>query len=204
MRDLIAAEGADFFLGRADAGTQLDPGANLFAIAIVRHADHLDVLDLRMTIEKFLDLARIDVLAAANDHVLDAPDDVAITLGVDGREVAGMHPARRIDGLAGALFVAPIAEHYAIAASEELARRSGRHDAAIQIDDLDFDMGLNAPNGRHAALQRVLGRALEADRAGFGHAVGNGDFGKTHVADRALHHLDRAWRAGHDSSAQRR
>jgi hypothetical protein len=46
-----------------------------------------------MAVEEFLDLARIDVLAAADHHVLDAADDVAIALGVDGGEIAGVHPA---------------------------------------------------------------------------------------------------------------
>ena len=47
--------------------------------------------------KEFLDLARIDVLAAANDHVLDAPDDVAVALRVDRREVSRMHEALRVD-----------------------------------------------------------------------------------------------------------
>ena len=46
-----------------------------------------------MAVEELLDLARIDVLAAADHHVLDAADDVAVALVVHGREVAGVHPA---------------------------------------------------------------------------------------------------------------
>jgi hypothetical protein len=63
-------------------------------------------------------------------------------------------------------------------------------------------MRLNAPDSRYPALQRILGRALKADRACFGHAVGDGDFGKMHFGDGTLHHLDRAWRASHDSGPQ--
>src|ERR1700722_18819844 len=48
--DLLAAERLDVVFGGAGAGTQLDPGADLFAIAIIRHADHLHVLDFRMPI----------------------------------------------------------------------------------------------------------------------------------------------------------
>src|SRR6516225_4696824 len=176
VRDLIAAEGANFLFARAHARAQLDPGANLLAIAIVGDTDHLHVLDLRMAVEKFLDLARIDVFAAADDHVLDAADDVAIALGVDSGEVAGMHPARRIDRLAGARFVIPIAEHHGIAARQQLARRAGRHDAPLAIDDFHLDMRLNAPDRRDASLQRIGRRALETDRARFRHAVSDGDF----------------------------
>ncbi len=40
--------------------------------------------------EKILfNLARIKILAAANDHIVQPADDIAIALGVDRREVAG-------------------------------------------------------------------------------------------------------------------
>src|SRR5262249_9314030 len=203
VRDLIAAEGANFLFARAHAGAQLDPGANLLAIAIVGDADHLHVLDLRMAIEEFLNLARIDVFATADDHVLDAADDVAIALRIDGSEVAGVHPARRIDRLARARFVIPIAEHHAIAARQQLARRAGRHDAPLAIDDFHLDMRLNAPDRGDAPLQWIGRRALETDRARFRHAVSDGDFPQVHFGDGALHHLDRTWRTGHDPGAQR-
>ena len=63
---------------------------------------------------------------------------------------------------------------------------------------------MNAPDGGHPALQRIVGGALEADRAGFGHAIGDGDVAHVHRFVDAPHHLDRAGRAGHDAGAQRR
>ncbi len=59
-------------------------------------------LDLRVCVEELLDLAREDVLAAADHHVLDAPDDLAVAVLVEHREVAAGDPARRVDGLGGA------------------------------------------------------------------------------------------------------
>src|SRR5215471_2969947 len=50
---------------------QADPRADLLAVLHVGHADHLHVADARMGVEKLLNLARIDVLAAADDHVLE-------------------------------------------------------------------------------------------------------------------------------------
>src|SRR6202045_896341 len=107
MRDLPLAKGANLLLGAAPAVAQPNPGAKLFAVARVGHADHLHILDLRVAVEELLDLARIDVLAAADHHVLDPPDDVAVALGVYGREIAGPHPAGRIDRLARLLLVIP-------------------------------------------------------------------------------------------------
>src|SRR5919202_2017806 len=68
-RDAVAAELPELVLVERGALLHDDPRADLLAVALVRHADHLDVLDRGMRVEEFLDLARVDVLAAANDHV---------------------------------------------------------------------------------------------------------------------------------------
>src|SRR3984893_19111697 len=203
MRDLALAKGPDFLGGRGLAIVQADPGAELLAIPRVGHTDHLHILDLRVAVEKLLDLARIDVLAAADHHVLDPPDDVAVALGVYGREIAGLHPAGRIDRLARLLLVIPVAEHDRIAASQQIARRAARHDPPLGIDDLYFAVRRYPSNCRNPPLDRIVGRALEAYRAGLGHAVSDCDLGQVHPLDRAFHDLDRARASGHDPGAQR-
>jgi hypothetical protein len=60
-----------------------------------------------------------------------AADDRGKTLFVDHGQVAGMHPARRVDRFARFLFVAPIPEHHGIAAREEFAFHAARHDLAV-------------------------------------------------------------------------
>ena len=82
--------------------------------------------------------------------------------------------------------IVPIAEHHRIAARAEFARRAARHDAAFGIDDLDLDMRLNAADGGDAALQRIVARGLGADRAGLGHAIGDGDFAHVHSSMQRL------------------
>src|ERR1700704_5725950 len=124
---------------------QADPGTELLAVFGVRHAEDLDIGDLGMGVEELLHLAGIDVLAAADDHVLDPADDVAITLLIHHRQIAGMHPAALIDGLAAALLLAPIAAHDGIAPGQELARHARRQDAARAIHDLHLEMRLAAP-----------------------------------------------------------
>src|ERR1700730_15259652 len=74
VRDLPLAKGPDLLRGRGLSGAQADPGAELLTIARVGHTDHLHILDLRMAVEELLDLARINILAAADHHVLDPPD----------------------------------------------------------------------------------------------------------------------------------
>src|SRR3984893_7010343 len=119
-----------------------------------------------MAIEEFLDLARIEVLAAADHHVLDAAGDVAIALGVDHGDIAGVHPAAGIEYVGGFFFFVPIAQHDAVAAGAEFAAFAAGHDAALEIDDFHLDMGMNAPDRGHPALPRIVGGALAVVGAG--------------------------------------
>src|SRR5438874_13837351 len=98
-----------------------------------------------MAVEKLFHLARIDVLAAPDDHVLDPPDDVDVAVLIHGGQVAGMHPARPVDSLAGGFFVVPVAAHHHVSAAAQLARGTSLDDGAgARIDDLDLDMRMDA------------------------------------------------------------
>ncbi len=192
MGDAATAEDADLLFVAGLARGQHDPGAELLPHQRVGDAHHLHVGDLGMAVEEFLDLARIDVLAAADDHVLDPPDDVAVALLVDGADVAGVHPAVGVDRLGRPLRIVPVAEHHRIAAGAELARLPARDGAALRVDHLDLQVRLHAADGGHPPLERIVQGALEADRAGLGHAVGDGHAGHVHPVHHMLHHLDRA------------
>src|SRR5438270_5215483 len=61
--------------------------------------DHSHVGDLVVGVEEVLDLLGADVLALADDHVLQAPGDDDVALGVDEAEVAGPEEALLVEGL---------------------------------------------------------------------------------------------------------
>src|SRR5882724_13284821 len=71
------------------AGAHPDPGAQLFAVLGVRDADDLGVEHVGVGVEDLLDLAGVEVLPTADDHVLDPAGDAQVTLGVHDRQVAG-------------------------------------------------------------------------------------------------------------------
>ncbi len=73
---------------------------------------------------------------------------------VQGGEIAGVHPAGAIDCLRRALLIAPIPEHDRVAARAKLARRVGRDDAPLGVDDLHLDMRVNAADRADPALER--------------------------------------------------
>ena len=82
---------------------QHDRGAHLLAELVVRHADDGRLLDRRVLVEHLLDLARVDVVAAADDQVLLAVDDEEVAVLVHLGHVAGAEPAVVGDRLLGGL-----------------------------------------------------------------------------------------------------
>src|SRR5205085_7064158 len=60
---------------------------------VVRLADHGHVAHVRMPRQHVLDLHRVDVLAAADDHVVHAAGHVELAVGVQPAHVAGEVPA---------------------------------------------------------------------------------------------------------------
>ena len=118
-----------------------------------------------------LDLGAVDVLAAADDHVLEPVLDVDVAVGVDLAEVAGAEPAVLGDHLRGRLGLAEEALHQLRRTEPQLAVLAGRDVLeGARVDDPD----LGARDGLPGADQPlgVVGVAV-----GLGHQVGD------HAAD---------------------
>src|SRR5436190_1475715 len=75
-RDLPPAEVADFILSCGMTLPQANPGAHDFSVFLIRNSDDLHIAHLGVRVQKLLDLARINILAASNDHVLQSADDI--------------------------------------------------------------------------------------------------------------------------------
>ena len=133
----------DLFFGRVDvgleAGPQPDPGHYDLAQARIGNADDLHLADLGMGVEKLLHFARIDVLAAADDHVARAAGDVDAAVFAHHAQVAGVQPAVLLDHLRGAFGIAVVALHHRVAAHAHFAllaagqRLAGSRCEAIRI-----------------------------------------------------------------------
>src|SRR5258705_1920998 len=147
-----------------------DPGTDFLAVPLVRHADHLSVLDVRVGVQKLLDLAGINVLPAADHHVLDASDDVAVAVRPHDRQVAGAQPPVSVDRLARLLLVLPIAEHHRVSARAELAGLAAFDDGAgSRVDDLDLHVRMSPADGGGTPLEVVVDTGL----AGRGRCLGH-------------------------------
>src|SRR5262249_12921229 len=85
---LVATPVENVLLGRVCALVQPDAGVHGLAPFLVGNADHRDVLHARVAAENVLDLARVDILSAADDHVALAVDEMNEALLVAPRQVA--------------------------------------------------------------------------------------------------------------------
>ena len=63
------------------------------AAHLVRHADDGCISDVRIAVEQLFNLARVDVLAHADDQFLDAVDDVEVAVFIAPDDVARVEPA---------------------------------------------------------------------------------------------------------------
>src|SRR5262249_6107911 len=101
-----------------------------------------------MGVDELLYFARVDVLAAPDDHVFDPADDIEVTGIVHDGKITGVHPACRVDRLGGLGRLVPVAEHHRVSAGAKLARRVAPQDPpGLRVDDLDFDVRVHPPDG---------------------------------------------------------
>src|ERR1051325_6853800 len=70
---------------------------------------------------EILDPRRVDVVAAADDQVLLAPDDFEAALGVEAAEIAAHEPALAVERFLGRLLVVAIPDHQTGPAPADLA-----------------------------------------------------------------------------------
>src|SRR5882724_6275395 len=154
-RNLTHAELTNFARSCLRAGAQDDAGTNLLAVFPVRNPNHLHVLYFWMAVEKFLDLAWIDVLATADHHVLRTPDDVAITIRVQRGKVTGVHPAFGVDRFDSPRWIIPVTQHDRITPCQQLAGCAARNRVSGLVHDLDLQVRLDEADRRHPPLGRI-------------------------------------------------
>ena len=134
-----------------------DAGHGLLAVFLVRHADDLYVLDGRVGVDEFLDLLGVDVLAAADDHVLQPPGDAVAAVFVPAGQIAGVQPALLVNGGGRGLGHLVVAFHGVVAARAELAVDAVRHFlAGLGVDDLALDVREGVADRRSSGSPQAL------------------------------------------------
>src|ERR1700733_3709559 len=107
---------------------------------LVRYAKHGHVADRWMRVQDLLDLSRVDVLAAADDHLLEPALDPVVPALVRRAEIAGVQPARGVDRRTGGSGIVEIPRHHVVATGEDLTDRARGHRlAGRRVGDHDLD-----------------------------------------------------------------
>ena len=148
-----------------------------------------------MAVQHLLDLDRVDVLAAGDDHVLLAVDERQIAVLAELAQVASEEPAVP-DCVAGRVFHLPIADEDVVAADDELADLTSRKVLTELVGDPEVDQQRRLPHGP-SSVDDVLHRKPGASGAGLGHAEAFGELPPLVLEE--LDHRDRAWRAAGDA-----
>ncbi len=137
--------------------------------------------------QQTLDLGRIDVLAAGDDHVLRAIDDVVQSLRIAARHVAAAIPtvAQHVGRRVGLL---PVPGGDRGRADPQFARRAVRQSVTVGVGDPEFDEreGTAATLQRRFVVEVVFVRSQDRERsAAFGRTVELHEVAR-HLLDRAL------------------
>ena len=202
MGNALGTEAAHLFFGQRRPLPKLDPHSHLLPKLGVGHAKDLRLLDSRMGVEKLLHFLGINVLTAANDHVLQAADDLHVAFLIHDREIAAVEPPRLIDGFPGAFIIAPVTPHDRVASAAQLPLRAKRNHPAVFINDLHLLMRTALADGGDPLFKGRINRRHVIHRARLRLPIADDDFSHVHVVVRPLHDLHRAQRAGHDPRAQ--
>src|SRR6202044_2823365 len=125
----LAAPGHQIFLGHC-ALRMLQghhKGLTHLTESLVGYTDNGDLSDRGMFKHEALDLSRIGVEAANNEHVLFTPVDPQPARLVEIAQVAGVQPAVIVDRLRGGLRIVEVALHDTVTANQHFAVLADAH-----------------------------------------------------------------------------
>src|SRR4029077_5385916 len=172
------------------AWLQRDEGLRRLPTIGVRDANHAALGDRRVLIDRLFDVAWIDIVAAAQEHVLDAVDDEDVAVLVHIADVAraqipavGLHLGRR-------LLVLPIAEHDIGALDTEFAALAERNVLIGIVDADEFDRDPWEGNAARARFGRSAHGRESPSRWRLSHAPALGNVTASLLFE-PLRHFDR-------------
>src|SRR5712692_10299775 len=175
LRHVIARQpglvqmGQQFVCLRAGSLVKYDRQAHLLAEPLIGDREGSNAGHGGMAHREVLDPGRVDVVAAADDQILFAPDDFEAALVVEPSEIARHEPAAAVERILGRLLVVEITKHQAGAAPTDLADLAGSHFeiGVVLLKEFDLIGPAGPPAGGddgfgRVARQGVLVRAVLA------------------------------------------
>ena len=153
-----------------------------------------------MRVDELLDFLRVDVLAAADNHIFKSARDFIVSVLGSTRKVARMKPTVLIDCRRCRLGHFVVTLHNVVTTRDEFARYLvGTVLARFGIDYLALDFGHSPADRRNSYFERIVGRAHSAAGRSLGLTVNYNDFTHIHFFNDVLHRRNRAGASRHDT-----
>src|SRR5712692_405832 len=149
---------------------QFDEGLGRLATIRIMNADDADLLDGRMLEYGLLDDARVDVIAAAKQHVLGAVDDIDIAVCIHVTDIASAQEPVGSHHDGRGFWILPVTLHHVGAFDADLAALSQRDVFAVAGDAGELDDDSRNGNAARARPWRPLRRREGAGGGRLGHA----------------------------------
>merc|ERR1712071_447567 len=172
-------------------GSEVDPGTNLFTQSIIWNSNDMSFNDSRMSMEDVFNLAGIYILTAANQHVLDATDNLSVTVFIDGSNITSAQPTIFRDGFFRFFFVIPVFQHGRVAAGVQFSRSVDRDDFVVFVDYFDLGVISGITNCRGSNFQAIMGVRRKSNWTRFSHPVRHHNIGHVEIfGDRSNNRLE--------------
>src|SRR5580704_1040421 len=158
-----------FTLAQSLSRLSRDASGHEFAPLRIRYAKDRCFTDRRVLVDDGLDLARIDIFTAGNDHVLETIEDIKIPVCIPVAEVSRAKEAvsERLHGFSR---IIPIAAHDVCASSHQFAMTPGFKFLSRLVHDPQVDSRARSP-ARHEPVLSVLVILQAAKKARFAQSV---------------------------------
>ena len=124
-----------------------------------------------MSIKHGFDFGRVDILAPADDHILQPVADIEEAVRVEVADIARVEPAFRVDRGGGGLGLVPVAAHDLRSAHDDFAAFAcAQRRSAILADDAQIDKERRLARRAELGQSEIIAEE-SAGRCGFGQAV---------------------------------
>src|SRR5258705_8084020 len=130
-------EVGDLFVSNRGVLLKHNKRSDLFSIELVRYADSRCCNNRRVLVKHFINLTRIDILAAANDHVRLAIDNVVETVSITIANISRVKPSVA-KGCGSCYRVFVVTLQYVFTSQYNLSERSVDHFPVLFIHHSHF------------------------------------------------------------------
>ena len=189
-----------FFFRHGFSVLKNDTSHYFFSVLFVGNTDYLHVFNLGMSVNKLFNFLRVNVLAAADYHILKTSCNSVIAFRRLAGKVSCVQPAVLINSSGCRLWHLIVSLHDVVSTGNKFSGYAYRQFfACLRINDLTLNFRKRSSNRSDTNVKRIVSTAHRTSRRRFCLSVNNGYFRHMHFIDNVLHYRNRARTSRHYS-----